>query len=131
MQLNIGVFEKGGYRKLTFAHVRQAQRCVRCMFEGSFSVFSISSIKTGLDTYLIRMQTRTLLSRYPLMIVLITGSNIGKSSLEIGELSLRIVENSLAEIAKVLDKMQPHCTLKAMGKEHPRLAAHCVKEERI
>ena len=23
---------KGGYRKLTFAHVSQAQRCVRCTF---------------------------------------------------------------------------------------------------
>ena len=55
---------KGGYRKLTFAHVRQAKRWVRCTFQGSFSGFSISNgklirIKTGLDTDLIRIQTRT------------------------------------------------------------------------
>ena len=61
---------KGGYRKLMFAHVGQAQRCVQCTFQGSFSVFSISKrnlirIKTGLDTYLIRIQTRPPLSRYP------------------------------------------------------------------
>ena len=36
----IGIIERG-YRKLTFAHVREAQRCVRCTFQGSFSVFSI------------------------------------------------------------------------------------------
>ena len=40
--------QKGGYRKLTLAHVRQAQRCVRCTFWGSFSAFSIS--KMGSDT---------------------------------------------------------------------------------
>ena len=51
--------------------MHQAQRCVRCTFKGSFSVSSIYQkgnlirIKTGLDTYLIRIQTRTPLSRYP------------------------------------------------------------------
>ena len=59
-----------GCRKLTFAHARQAQRCVRCTFQGSFSVFSLPKgnlirIETGLDTFLIRIQTRTPLSRYP------------------------------------------------------------------
>ena len=46
---NLSEQPKGGYRKLTFAHVRQAKRCVRCTFQGSFSVFSIS--KWEIDTY--------------------------------------------------------------------------------
>ena len=58
-----GIIERG-YRKLTFAHVRQAQCCVRCTFEGSFSVFlyqkwNLIRIKTSLNTYLIRIQTCT------------------------------------------------------------------------
>ena len=60
---------KGGYRKLTFAHARQAQRCVRRTFKG-LALYRLYQkkdihIKTGLDTYLIRIQTRTPLSRYP------------------------------------------------------------------
>ena len=44
-----GQTNKGGYPKLTSAHGRQAQCCVRGAFPGSFSVFSIS--KRESDTY--------------------------------------------------------------------------------
>ena len=56
-----GIIERG-YRNLTFAHVHQAQRCVRCTFRGLSLYFlyqkgNLIRIKTGLDTYLIRIQS--------------------------------------------------------------------------
>ena len=64
---------KGGYRKLTFAHVRQAQHCdsvFGARFEGLYLYFRYQKrnrirTKTGLDTYLIRIQTRTPLVTVP------------------------------------------------------------------
>ena len=64
------MIEKGGTASLR-SRVRSAQRCVlgaRCKGLSLYFLYQkgkLTRIKTGLDPYLIRFQTRTPLSGYP------------------------------------------------------------------
>ena len=61
----LGIIERGVPQACGCAHASSAMLCSVHIFKG-FSLFRESdTFKTGLDTHLIRIQTRTPLSRHP------------------------------------------------------------------